>query len=80
MHGSSVMYCQVSNQKLGQWEGERNVQRVNGRGNIQWHHYMCSYSHGEVWEGGHANVPSSRVRSIDNNVLLNLSALSFPSG
>ena len=56
MQGSSVVYCQVSNQKQGQWEGEGNVPRVDERGNIRWHHYMCSYRHGEVWQGGRANM------------------------
>ena len=56
MQGSYVVYCQVSNQKQGQWENEENVQRVDERGNIQWHHYVCSYRNGEVWGGGHANV------------------------
>ena len=27
-----MLYCQVSNQNHGQWEGEGKVQRIDGRG------------------------------------------------
>ena len=30
IQGSSLVYCQVSNQKQGQWKDEGNVQRVDG--------------------------------------------------
>ena len=56
MQGSTLVCFQVSNTKQSQWKGEGNVQREDGRGNIQWHHCKCSYRHGEVWEGSLASV------------------------